>query len=224
MSDPDKPYNPPRDTVIKHMYAGDIEFEREPNSSIPKHNRFVSGLDLELEWPHEDIPSLELTDDDTARRTVDDYSDSYNRYMPSVIRGEPLPEGVIDELQSRKARGRGRFELGYMKERIVQDAYDKWVKGRKMLTPMQEAAEAEMRRRREATEAERTRRRETEWMGRKRKQFKLSEETTGLIKEVQALTLKEKRGRKAGASAGGGGGDGIVVDVGLSPSQPEVRL
>ena len=156
-------------------------------------------------------PSQELTDDDTARRTIDDYSDAWSGHIPSILDFDELPPGVIDELQSKKFRGRGRFEMGYMKERIVQDAYDKWVKGRKMLTPLQEKAELEKMKKEEENRG---------------KKVRLSEETEGLIREMQAMTLREKKERRAAGRgvATGGGENGVVVDVGTPESQPEVRL
>ena len=158
-----------RDVIVRHMHAGEPYIDRPQGSILPKHTRYVSGVNIELDWPEDDPPEESAQPCDTSRRDIETLSPQ-DEYHPSVQYG-PFPDNVIDELQNKFAPGRGRHDYAWMGQKIIQDAEKTWRKNRKMLTPKQQYHEAKSKAKRTTPPPA------------------LTEETQKAIRDMQAMTL-----------------------------------
>ena len=132
-----------RDVVIRHMYAGEPHRERPEGSTLPKHTRYVSGLNVELDWP-QDNPSEEAAHPGDMSRFDTETIPTNSQFHPWILHA-PFDGNLIDELDNKFAKGRGRHDYTWMSQKIIQDAEKTWREKRKMLTPKQEYHEAKLK-------------------------------------------------------------------------------
>ena len=57
--------------IVDHAYAAGPYNERPPHSKLPRHSRYVSGLNIEIPWPVEEKPAITDGDMDTLRVEVE---------------------------------------------------------------------------------------------------------------------------------------------------------
>lgn len=167
-----------QDVVVNHVHAGEPILERDYGSSTPKHTRYVSGLNIEIPWPEPEM--REFTDEaaDTLRIEVEDKT-----WIPH-LQSYPMPPTVIDELRNKYSSLRTRHEPEYVEKKKKEDAYQAWVKSRKLLSPKAELIA------RQAEEKQRQRELKTDEEG----NLEVPEDTANFIQQY----LEKK---KASASA-----------------------
>lgn len=125
-----------RDVIVKLLRGGDPYFQREPNSPIPRHTRYIAGEDIEIPWPEVDIPIDEAFDGDTRRYDVEQPTWTPTLFAP------PLPNGIFDELYSdRYSKLRRWHQDEYVRMRVLEDARAMWYAERKIQSPLQRRRE-----------------------------------------------------------------------------------
>jgi large subunit ribosomal protein L24 len=140
-----------RDVIVRHVRGGAPYLQREQNSPLPRHTRYVAGEDIMIPWPEVAAPSDEAQPGDTMRLDVERQT-----YMPTLY-DPPLPQtSILDELRGDKyARDRQWHEDEYVRMKVLEDARVAWFESRKLHTPQEELSE---KRRNEATLAAEKRR------------------------------------------------------------------
>ncbi|KAI1616135.1 hypothetical protein EDD37DRAFT_99522 [Exophiala viscosa] len=165
-----------RDVIVKHLRGGAPYFQREANSSLPRHTRFIAGEDVEIPWPEDDPQKYQIFNGDTSRFEVE-----YQSYTPSLDERNPvLPHpSIVDELNEKKYdRDRAWHEDEYVRLKVLEDARAVWYESRKLKTPAMELAEE--KKRVAAQRAEEV------------KQRGVTEATIRLFKEVKSAKKKQK--------------------------------
>lgn len=121
-----------QDYIVQHAYGSGPYLDRGPNSKLPKYTRYVSGLDLEIPWPTENIPEAQDGAWDTVRIEVETPT-----WIPSLDRS-PFPPTVIDELRSKYSRFRTRHDPEYVIAKKMEDYKKQFLESRTLLTPLGE--------------------------------------------------------------------------------------
>lgn len=118
------------DHIIEHAYAGKPYFERPVWSKLPRFSRYVSGLDIEIPWPHEEEPEIKDYEVDTTRYEVDITS-----WTPT-LESAPFPSSVLDELRNKYSRFRTRHDPEYVREKVIEEYRREWLESQSLLTPL----------------------------------------------------------------------------------------
>ncbi|KAJ5760157.1 hypothetical protein N7520_007313 [Penicillium odoratum] len=125
-----------RDHIVQHVYAGPPYLERSRESKLPRFTRYVAGLDIEIPWPSEPAPSTEVGEFDTRGNEVADVS-----WVPSLDE-PPFPSSVIDELRNKYSRFRTRHDPEYVREKVMEEYRQEYMKSQTLLTPRGEKKHA----------------------------------------------------------------------------------
>ncbi|KAJ5947078.1 hypothetical protein N7466_000093 [Penicillium verhagenii] len=128
--------NETKDHIIQHVYAGPPFLERSAESKLPRFTRYVSGLDIEIPWPSESAPSIEVSECDTRGSEVTDVS-----WVPSMDE-PPFPSTVIDELRNKYSRFRTRHDPEYVEKKVLEEYRQEYMKSQTLLTPRGEKKQA----------------------------------------------------------------------------------
>lgn len=131
----------PEDVVVENVYGGQPILERRYGSSLPKHTRYIKGLDVAIPWPKEEESEFKDEDPDTTGVEVEHAS-----FVPE-LKSFPFPSTVIDELRNKYSKFRTRHDPRYVAKMQRIDAIREFKKSRTLLTPQAEyqAKEAEKR-------------------------------------------------------------------------------
>ncbi|EEP77079.1 conserved hypothetical protein [Uncinocarpus reesii 1704] len=121
-----------KDVVVKNAYGGGPFLDRPYGSTTPRHTRYISGLDVEIPWPESEAPNHTDGPNDTLRIEVE-----AKTYVPS-LQSFPMPETLIDELRNKFSAFRTRHDPDFIAKKQEEDAYQAWLKSRKLLTPKAE--------------------------------------------------------------------------------------
>ena len=136
-----------KDVIAEHIHGGPPFLHREWGSPIPRHTRYISGLDIEIPWPHTPHDEAEDQDVDTLRVEVETPS-----WIPSLL-NHPFPPSVMDELRNKFSKYRTRHDQKWVAEKEREDLFNEYLASRTLLTPKGEKAELERAKRREAKKA-----------------------------------------------------------------------
>ena len=120
------------DLIVEHAYASGPYIERHPDSTTPKFTRYVSGLDIEIPWPVENIPPAKDGQWDTTRMEAD-----RDNWVPSLTH-PPFPSSVIDELRNKYSKFRTRHDPEYVREKVEEDFRRQYYESQSLLTPIGE--------------------------------------------------------------------------------------
>ena len=124
-----------RDVIVRHLRGGAPYHSREYGSNVPRHTRYVAGVDVEVAWPDAEIHEREREEVDTVRLDVEEVT-----YTPSVQLA-PLPPGVENELLNPYRRNRTIHNKEWVQKKIVEDARSAWYEQRRIVTPREMAME-----------------------------------------------------------------------------------
>ncbi|KPI36564.1 uncharacterized protein AB675_4350 [Cyphellophora attinorum] len=128
---------------------------RLPGSSLPPHDRFITGTNIRVDWPAEERSEGIVEDGDTRREVLDAYTYNPGFYVNAETgeAPEPLPHpDIIEEIFKPRRLGGGRtqHDVDYVARKIIEDARSAWYRGRRLVGPGQEAWEAEVLQRKSA--------------------------------------------------------------------------
>ncbi|KAJ5785657.1 uncharacterized protein N7503_010869 [Penicillium pulvis] len=118
-----------KDHIVQHAYGGPPYLERFHDSKLPRFSRYIAGLDIEIPWPAEEPPHAEVAECDTRGNEVADVS-----WVPSMDES-PFPSSVIDELRNKYSRFRTRHDPEYVKEKVMEEYRQEYLKSQSLLTP-----------------------------------------------------------------------------------------
>lgn len=118
-----------KDHIVQHAYGGPPYLERSHDSKLPRFSRYIAGLDIEIPWPAEEPPHAEVAECDTRGNEVADVS-----WVPSMDES-PFPSSVIDELRNKYSRFRTRHDPEYVKEKVMEEYRQEYLKSQSLLTP-----------------------------------------------------------------------------------------
>ncbi|KAJ5748113.1 uncharacterized protein N7511_009809 [Penicillium nucicola] len=104
-----------KNVIVEHAYAAGPYSDRLPHSKLPKHSRYVSGLNIEIPWPAEDDPIITDGEMDTLRVEVET-----STFIPT-IRQPPFPSTIIDELRNKYSKFRTRHDPEYLEQKMEED-------------------------------------------------------------------------------------------------------
>ena len=121
-----------RDHIIKHAFAAGPYIERPSWSKLPRFSRYVSGMNTEIPWPKEEEPQVETGKWDTLLEEVDQPS-----WIPSLF-DSPFPSSVLDELRGKYSRFRTRHEPEYVRQKVLEEYRQEYLKNQRLLTPKEE--------------------------------------------------------------------------------------
>lgn len=136
-----------RDHIVKHAYAGSPYLERAAHSKLPRHTRYISGLDIEIPWPTEEEPHHKDGEYDTLRFEVDQET-----WVPSLD-NPPFPSSVLDELRNKYSRFRKRHDPEYVREKVMEEYRKEYLASQSLLTPIMELKEASIAKAKAARQA-----------------------------------------------------------------------
>ncbi|KAJ5309193.1 hypothetical protein PENANT_c014G00937 [Penicillium antarcticum] len=115
--------------IVDHAYAAGPYNERAPHSKLPRHSRYVSGLNIEIPWPVEEEPPIADADMDTLRVEVET-----STFVPT-LREPPFPSTIIDELRNKYSKFRTRHDPEYVQEKLMEDYRKEYRETVSMMTP-----------------------------------------------------------------------------------------
>jgi large subunit ribosomal protein L24 len=115
--------------IVDHAYAAGPYNERPPHSKLPRHSRYVSGLNIEIPWPVEEEPAITDGDMDTLRVEVET-----STFVPT-LRKPPFPSTIIDELRNKYSKFRTRHDPEYLQEKMMEDYRKEYKESVSMMTP-----------------------------------------------------------------------------------------
>ncbi|OAG42320.1 hypothetical protein AYO21_03488 [Fonsecaea monophora] len=169
-----------RDVIVKHIRGGSPYFQREPNSPLPRHTRYVAGEDIQIPWPEVEAPKYQAFEGDTTRYDVESQTWTPTIYQPPI----PSPE-IFDDLtaEDKYRRDRAWHEDEYVRIKILEDARAEWFKERKIQGPLAKLAEEKLKTVAQRAEAI--------------KQAGMSEETRKLLLEEMKAARERRRLRMA---------------------------
>ena len=121
-----------KDTVVRHLRGGEPFFEPAYGSNMPKHTRYIAGLDIIVPWPESEMIDRKAETADTLRIDVDDVTFS------SSLHYVPMPVSLIDELRNKYSKTRLTHTQEYVQQKMKEGAEDQWKSRRRMLLPQQE--------------------------------------------------------------------------------------
>ena len=116
---------------------------------MPRHTRYVSGLDIEIPWPHYPARHMDDKEADTLRIEVETRT-----WTPSLLY-EPFPSRVLDELRNPYSKYRTRHDPRWVREREIEDLRNEFLATRTLLTPRGELAALKRAQKAEAMRARR---------------------------------------------------------------------
>ncbi|KIW31424.1 uncharacterized protein PV07_03074 [Cladophialophora immunda] len=169
-----------RDVVVKHIRGGAPYFQREPNSPLPRHTRYIAGEDVQIPWPEVEAPTYQAFEGDTTRYDVESQTWTPTIYQP------PLPsQEIFDDLteDDKYRRDRAWHEDEYVRMKILEDARAEWFKERKIQGPLAKMAEEKLKTVAERAEAV--------------KQAGMSEETRKVLLEEMSAARGRRRQKSA---------------------------
>jgi large subunit ribosomal protein L24 len=118
-----------RDVLVEHIDAGPPFLEHEVGSTIPKHTRYISGENIEIPWPQANAVQHKDQEQDTLRMEVDVQS-----WTPSLL-SPPFESSILDELRNKFSKYRSRHDPKWVKEKLIEDYRQEYLKSRTLLTP-----------------------------------------------------------------------------------------
>lgn len=118
-----------RDHIIQHAYAGGPYLERPSWSKLPRHSRYVSGLNMEIPWPKEEEPNIETGKWDTLLEEAE-----FPTWVPS-LQNSPFPPSVLDELRGKYSRFRTRHDPEFVKKQVMAEYRQEYLQSQSLLTP-----------------------------------------------------------------------------------------
>lgn len=125
-----------RDHIVKYAYAAAPYLDRPSYSKLPRFTRYVSGLNIEIPWPTEEMPQVTDGEHDTLRFEVDQET-----WVPSLDNA-PFPSSVLDELRNKYSRFRKRHDPEYVKEKVMEEYRQEYLASQSLLGPVGERKEA----------------------------------------------------------------------------------
>lgn len=128
--------------IVKVLRGGSPYFQRQQNSPIPRHTRYIAGEDIEVPWPETTAPQYQAFEDDTTRYDVEQVTWTPTLYEP------PIPEtDIFSELRDdRFKRDREWHDDEYVRMKILEDARAQWYKDRKIQGPLSLLRERQLER------------------------------------------------------------------------------
>lgn len=123
-----------KDVVAEHVYGGGPYLEREWGSTTPRHTRYITGLDIEIPWPHSERQPIKDEAPDTLRMEVETPT-----WTPSLLKA-PFPFTVMDELRNKFSKYRTRHDPEWVQAKRMQDLRNEYLASRTLLTPRGELA------------------------------------------------------------------------------------
>lgn len=154
-----------KDVIIREMYGGGPMTERHQFSKLPKHTRYVQGLDQEIPWPDQQLYGELTYKGDTPRLHAEQVT-----YLPT-LHDQPLPPGVIDECRNPYDKLRNDHEEEFMESKLLEEIKALHREKQRLVTPQTQFWEKQV-------EKKITSRSST-----------LSDETMRLIEETRAMKL-----------------------------------
>jgi large subunit ribosomal protein L24 len=138
-----------RDVVVQLLRGGAPYVEREPNSPLPRHTRYIAGEDIEVAWPQVDAPLYDAYPGDTTRYDVEAIT-----FSPTLYE-KPVPEAAFEDLfrLEKFDRARRAHDQEYLRMKVLEDARAKWYMERKMQSPLERMVDERKRRASERVEA-----------------------------------------------------------------------
>jgi len=118
-----------RDVLVRHIDVGPPFLEREVGSTIPKHTRYISGENIEIPWSQPKTVQHKDEEQDTLRMEVDAHS-----WIPSLL-SPPFQSSILDELRNKFSKYRSRHDPEWVKEKLMEDYRQEYLKSRTLLTP-----------------------------------------------------------------------------------------
>lgn len=129
------------DAVIDNVHCGAPFLERHPDSTLPRHTRYIAGTDVELSWPQDSLPDVEENPHvDTTRMEV-----GRKTFVPD-IEDYPMQPSIIDELRNKYSSFRTRHDEDYLDRKREENVRMEWKKHKTLLTPLEEFRKAEVER------------------------------------------------------------------------------
>ncbi|KIX95476.1 uncharacterized protein Z520_08993 [Fonsecaea multimorphosa CBS 102226] len=165
-----------RDVIVKHIRGGAPYFQREPNSPLPRHTRYIVGEDVQIPWPEAEAPTYQAFEGDTSRYDVESQT-----WTPTIYQA-PLPsQEIFDDLteDDKYRRDRAWHEDEYVRMKILEDARAEWFKERKIQGPLAKMAEEKLKTVAQRVEA--------------MKQAGMSEETRKVLLEEMSAARARRR-------------------------------
>lgn len=121
-----------KDVLVEHVHAGEPFLMRPYGSSIPRHTRYISGMDIEIPWPEEEIPEAKDQPADTLPIDVEEKT-----FVPS-LQMFPMPSTVIDELRNKYSKFRTRHDPEFLAAQQEKEARREYEQSRTLLTPKEQ--------------------------------------------------------------------------------------
>ena len=177
--------NMTKDHIVEHAYAGPPYYERPSYSKLPRFSRYVSGLDISIPWPQETEPHVEPSELDTRATAVSDVS-----WVPSLDHA-PFPPSVLDELRNKYSRFRTRHDPEYVKEKVLEEYRQEYLKSQSLLTPKGEHV------RLKATKSTELKKAKMDADG----NVIMDQETNDFIKGFLAMQMGQNPSKKSGKSS-----------------------
>ena len=118
-----------KDVLVRNVHAGEPFLERPYGSQTPRHTRYISGMNVEIPWPHEEIPEVQDEQADTLRIHAEEKT-----FLPS-LQMFPMPSTVIDELRNKYSKFRTRHDPEYIAAQVKKEARKEFEQSRTLLTP-----------------------------------------------------------------------------------------
>lgn len=165
-----------KDTIVDHVYGGAPYLDRPVGVDLPKHTRYISGLDIEIPWPEVEKQKFEDQPIDTLRIHVEDKS-----YIPS-LQTFPMPSSVIDELRNKYSKYRTRHDPEYIQQKQKQAAQEEYMKNRTLFTPKTDFLAKKVEDRAKLREAEKD----------DEGNFKIDKETASFIEQFMASRRQQQ--------------------------------
>lgn len=159
-----------KDVLVKNLYAAGPYLEREYGLEIPRHTRYIAGLDVEVPWPTSSPEEHQDEEVDTLRIDVEEKS-----WVPSLTEA-PFPLSVIDELRNKYSKYRVRHDPEWVEKKQREDYYREWRQNRQLFTPKKELLERQLEEKKKAMES----------MKDESGNLKISQETASFIEQFMA--------------------------------------
>ncbi|KAJ5678675.1 hypothetical protein N7462_006919 [Penicillium macrosclerotiorum] len=170
-----------KDHIVQHAYAGRTCIERPSYSKLPKYNRYISGLNIEIPWPTEEEPHTNDSEVDTTRKEVDETT-----WVPSLD-NPPFPSTIIDELRNKFSRFRTRHDEEYVRKKVVEEYYQEYLSSQNLFTPSGEYRQMKIEKSIEARKAKQDEDGNTI----------MASETTNFIEQFMSQNVAPKSKKKA---------------------------
>ena len=179
MSDGADPSKPQREVIVQHLHGGKPFKDRPHGSPLPRHTRYVSGMNLRIPWPEAKKKEFTAHEGDTPSMWVEEAEGG--TFVPD-LGTLPMPREVIDEVINKYSRQRTRHDAEWIRGKVEEDVKLSWERRRRVLTPQAEFWERkELERRKQANKRKITK--ETKTLINLAKQLKLEDDGGERVKE-----------------------------------------